>query len=233
MSQASPFSPDNRRRSERLKLSLKVSVTGHHRHDGKWQEMAETLDVSRTGLRLLLRRPVRPGLVLHLRLPLPWRMRQHGQADPTYSVYAAVHRVEPRQDELNMVGLEFIGATPPQSYLEKPWLVYRPAQWRGANRRREAREQHFEAVWVEYLTASLQPISGGQGRTENVSRSGARVCVQPPGAEFDLVKVVALESGFESLAVVTDRYPREDGLERLCLHFIGAQWPEKGGRREA
>ena len=40
---------DNRRRCERFRLSIPVRLTGFDKKAGKWNEMAETVDVSRTG----------------------------------------------------------------------------------------------------------------------------------------------------------------------------------------
>jgi len=216
---------NNRRRCERLGLSLPVRVTGHDRRGGQWVEMAESLNVSRTGVKLRLQRRVHHGHVLHLMLPLPWQLRQHGHAKPSYQTYALVRRIEPSENGRCVVGLEFLGEYPPPRFIDQPWAVFRAAEWKGPSRRRLPREHRAEAVWLQYLTAGLGVVEQGSGRTENVSRGGARVCVQSPLAEFDLIKVTVVESGFESLAAVTNRYLGEDGFERLCLQLIGQEWP--------
>src|SRR5438132_7630023 len=120
----------NRRRTARLRLSLSVRVTGHDRRSGKWQELTTTEDVSRTGIQMNLRQRVRRGTVLHITLPLPWKLRQHGHFDPTFQTYAWVAGVR-RSEQVGMrlVGLEFLGAHPPAGYLEKPWAIYRPPGW--------------------------------------------------------------------------------------------------------
>lgn len=216
----------NRRRAARLQLALPVRVTGHGEHEGQWQEISETLDVSRAGVRLSLARKVRRGQVLHLMLPLPWRLRQHGHADPSYRVYAVVQRVLPSsQPGLKQIGLEFIGEHPPASYLERPWATYQPAEWRGENRRRTPREFRSEVVWVVYLDEEGHAVAQEGGRTVDVSRSGARVCVQQPPKDFSLVRVTAPECGFESLALVVNHSRRESGLHHLSLHWMGAEWP--------
>ena len=214
---------ENRRRCERLRLSLPVRVVGHDRKSGKWEEMSETLNVSRTGMRLRLRRRVRIGNVLHLMLPLPWRLRQHGHANPSYNVYALVRRVEPPRQGSRIIGLEFLGEYPPPGFVEKPWASFRPQQWAGKERRRHEREFRAEVVWLEYLTDSMQIIAQGGGRTEDLSRSGVRICVESAPPEFDVVKILLPEHGFESLAFLTNRYLAKDGLERLCLRFIGRE----------
>ena len=57
--------------------SVSTSVVGYDRKTGKWEECAETVDASRTGITLLMNRRVRHGSVLYLTLPLPARLRNH------------------------------------------------------------------------------------------------------------------------------------------------------------
>ncbi len=93
-------SNDNRRRCERFRLSIPARITGFEKKAGKWNEMAETIDVSRTGVNLRMRRRVRHGTVLYMTLPLPSKLRGHGYAEPSYNVYALVRRVEPATKRL-------------------------------------------------------------------------------------------------------------------------------------
>jgi len=216
----------NRRRTARLHLSLSVRVTGHDRRSGKWQELTTTEDISRTGIQMNLRQRVRRGMVLHVALPLPWRLRQHSHFDPTFQTYAWVAGVRrTRQAGVRMVGLEFLGANPPAGYLEKPWAIYRPPGWNGTERRRAPREARIENVWVIYLNEAQQLLSQESGRTENLSRNGTRICVKTPPADCDLIKLTAIDCAFETLGVIADQYLGKDGLYRLCVQFIGQEWP--------
>jgi hypothetical protein len=218
----------NRRRVARLALSLRARVAGHDEREGKWQELTETVDVSRAGVSLTLSRRVRRGQVLHLSMPLPWQMRQHGHADPSYQIYALVQRVLPSpKPGVKLVGLEFVGEHPPQAYLEKPWGLFRPAEWRGENRRRSPREYVSEPVWVVYLDEYGREVAQEGGRTVDVSRQGARVCVRQPPDEFDLVRIIAPESSFESLAYVVARHRTEQGFSHLRLRLVAGEWPVK------
>jgi hypothetical protein len=210
-----------------------VRVTGHDRRNGKWQELTTAEDVSRTGVQLNLRQRVRRGMVLHVSLPLPWKLRQHSHFEPTFQTYAWVARVRPSdQTGMKRVGLEFLGANPPAGYLDKPWAIYRPPGWNGSERRREPRQARAENVWVTYLSDAQQPLSQEGGRTENLSRTGTRICVKTPPADCDLIKVAATDCNFESLAVITDRYPGKDGFHRLCVQFIGQEWQPEEARAE-
>jgi curved DNA-binding protein CbpA len=222
-------SDDNRRRVERFKLSIPVRVTGHDRRNGKWHEMAQTIDVSRTGVRLRLRRRVKHGTVLYITLPLPTKLRAHGFAEQSYNVYTLVRRVEPPKQGVRAIGVEFIGEHPPAGFLDKPWAVFRPKRWGGNERRRPNREQQAEKVRIEYFDESMHSISREEARTENVSRYGLRISGTTAPPEFDLVMVSCPRLKFECMAALRNRYRGKDGLERICVQLIGErEWPLRG-----
>jgi hypothetical protein len=216
---------DNRRRFERFKLAVPARVMGHDRRSGKWNEMTETIDVSRTGITLRLRSRVRHGMVLYVSLPLPTKLRSHGFTDTGYNVYVLVRRVEPPKKGVRVIGLEFLGEHPPAGYLERPWAVFRTKKWVGTERRRASRIERSEVVKLEYFNENLDPISREEARTENVSHNGFRVSVKSAPIEFDLVRVVCPGRGFECLATLRNRFVGKDGRERLCLQFIDKTWP--------
>ncbi|HJQ69267.1 MAG TPA: PilZ domain-containing protein [Blastocatellia bacterium] len=217
-------SNDNRRRCERFRLSIPARLTGFDKKAGKWNEMAETVDVSRTGVNLRMRRHVRHGNVLYVTLPLPQKLRSHGYAEPSYNAYALVRRVDPPRNGLRLVGLEFIGEHPPMGYLDKPWASFQTRKWGGANRRRRDRREQVEIVVIEYFDESMKLVAKEMGRTENISRGGMRVCVRTPPPEFDTIRVSCHARGFESFAAVSNRYVGKDGFDRLCLKFLNGEW---------
>ena len=215
----------DRRRSIRLKLSIPARVTGYSRDSGKWSETAQTVDVSRFGVALRLRRPVRHGAVLYLTLPLPFKLRSHGFSEPTYNVYAIVRRVEPASGGIRVAGLEFLGEHPPAGYIDKPWAIFRTRKWSGIERRREPRKEQAEHVAVEFLDESMRSLGEETGITENISRSGVQVRLKATPPEFDFVKVINRRRNFESLAVLRNRYASTDGFKHLCLRLIDHEWP--------
>jgi hypothetical protein len=215
----------NRRRCDRIRMLLPVRVSGHDRKAGKWHEMGQTVDVSRTGVTLQMRTLVRHGTVLYITLPLPVKMRAHGYSNPSYNVYALVRRVQPAKNGLRIVALEFLGEHPPSAYFEKPWAIYKTAKWGGSERRRAKRKNQSEMVIVEYVTGSMKVLAREKARTENVSSSGARIFVNNPPEDFDLVRVISSKLKFDSLATVSNRYFGIDGFERLCVQFINREWP--------
>jgi CheY-like chemotaxis protein len=211
---------DNRRRSHRYDLSIPAQVVGYDRRIGKWEETAETIDVSRTGLNMRLRRRVRHGVILHITLPLPPKLRSRALSEPTYSVYALVRRVEPSKKGVRIIGLEFVGQHPPVGYLDKPWATFKSKQWGGTDRRRKARHKRSDIIWLEYFTEAMQCITQEAGRTEDVSDGGLRVCASNAPPDFELLRVSYPDRGIESYAVVRNRYFGQDGFERLCLKFV-------------
>lgn len=225
MESSLPSSNDNRRRCERFRLSIPVRVTGYDQTDGKWHEMTETLDVSRTGLRLRLRNHVKHGMVLYMTLPLPTRLRSHGFAEQSYNVYALVRTAEPLGHRVRLVGLEFLGEHPPAGFLEKPWAIFRTKRWGSKERRRSRREQRAEIVTIEYFDEGMRSISKEEARMENVGRYGLRVRGTKAPAEFESIVVRCTRLRFEGRAALRNRYIGKDGLERLCLQLTGRVWP--------
>ena len=211
---------DNLRNSERVKLALPARVTGFDRNGREWREQSETLDVSRTGVRLYLKNRVRHRTIVRLFLPLPLELRSHGGPGEGYSVYALVRRVEPPRNGQRVVALEFLGENPPEGFEQKPWATFR-TKWTGVERRRKPREEKSVKVVIEYLDEAMQPIQQQEASTENVGASGMRIRLSNPAPEFDMVKIIIGNQGAESLAALSDRYFGKDGVERLCLRFIG------------
>ncbi|MFN7948230.1 MAG: PilZ domain-containing protein [Blastocatellia bacterium] len=213
------------RRFPRFKMRMPVQVTGYSRSGSVWQEAAETGQISRQGALVRMRQRVRHGHVLHLTMPLPLKLRSYSFADTHYKAYAIVRSVIPRGDGVRDVGLEFLGKNPPAGYFDKPWNYFRTESWKGAERRRIPRFRITEQIQLDFFTDTRMPLSHCAGVTETLSRGGACVRVAAMPDEFDLVGVNCAEHGFESLAVVTNRFAGQDGQERLCLQFIEQQWP--------
>ncbi|PYP86905.1 MAG: hypothetical protein DMF61_11945 [Blastocatellia bacterium AA13] len=217
---------DDRRRVSRIKLTVPARITGHERIGGKWNEMATTVDVSRTGLTVLMRHRVRPGLLLYLTLPLPEKLRNHGHADAGYAVYCLVRRVDPMKKGARNVGLEFVGPTPPPGFLEKPWATFKAINWGGSNRRRKPRKSQTEIVVVEYYDESMRALGREMAKTENLSTGGMQISVRTAPAEFELLRILCPSRNFESFAALRSRFRGKDGFERLCIQFNDNEWKD-------
>jgi diguanylate cyclase (GGDEF)-like protein/PAS domain S-box-containing protein len=210
----------NRRRTERFKLAMPTRVTGHDRESGKWEEMTQTINVSRTGVRVRLRRRLKLGNIVHLMLPLPVKLRNHGYYDSIYKVYAAVRRIEPVKGGEQIIGLEFVSEEPPPGFLEKPWAVFQVKKWHGSERRREKRVEKPEIVRIEYLNEEMRAVGDDTVLTENHSRGGMRLRLQEPPPDFFVVRVYGPGEAEPRIAVVRNRYLGTDNCERLCLSYV-------------
>jgi len=215
---------ENRRRFERIRLTVMARVAGHDRIRGRWEEIAETMDVSRKGAALRLSTKLRHGSILRLEMALPPAMRSHGFAEPTYRVYAAVRRIGPLEDGYRIIGVEFMGEEAPPGYFERPWATFKIETWQGPERRREPRLNRSEVVSIRYLNEAMEVIRQEVAVTENVSPSGARVFVKGAPSEVELIRIMNLNHSFESLAAVCNRYIGSDGFERICLKFLDSKW---------
>ena len=78
--------PGERRRVARMPLSMPLRVTFDHH----WQELTDTSDVSPLGTRFRLLRPVEPGSLLRLEMPMPKHLRTRSNDDELYVVSAFV-----------------------------------------------------------------------------------------------------------------------------------------------
>ena len=93
----------DRRGTARLALRLPVRVSSDN---NDWQEVTETLDVSRNGLKIQLSRSPQPGTVFFLELPMPLALRSHGFHERLYVVKAVVRHARPAEGRY-LVGAEF------------------------------------------------------------------------------------------------------------------------------
>lgn len=214
---------ENRRRHERFKLAIPVRVTGRDRGQNEWHETTLTVDVSRGGALLRLRRSANIGDIFHLTMPMPMKLRSHDYFDSSYCVYAVIRRIEPSLKGLVLVGVEFLGEQPTGDFSNSNWE--NKAGKIESERRDSPRKKQTKVVSLEYFDKALDSIIAEFATTENLSQNGMRVRVKMPPADFELVKISSKRDKFESYALVTSRFTAEDGLERLCLQFIDNEWP--------
>jgi hypothetical protein len=211
----------NRRARDRFELSIPIAVTGYDENAADWHEAVQSVDVSRAGACILLRRRVRVGNVLYLRMPMPTVLRAHEYIDQTYGAYAIVRWIRAPRDGFRLAGIEFIGELPPLGFRERPWATFHVGTWDGAERRAEPRESVSEAIEIEYFDESEQLIKKDSGFIEDISNSGVRVCAQPPPLEADLIRIIRPKASLSVFALVRNRFKGRDGYERLCAQFIG------------
>ncbi|HYP53150.1 MAG TPA: PilZ domain-containing protein [Pyrinomonadaceae bacterium] len=241
----------SRRLRERLKLSLPLRVTSREADGREWTEMSRLTDVTPFGAGFTLTRPVEPGRLLHLTLPMPRQLRCYDYVETQYGVWSLVRHVRQHKGARGaagvsfLVGVAFVGKQPPASYLSDPTTRYvvaatateaalyrlreetegeaaRPA------RTNETRLQMALDVTVEVLDADGAPEAYETTVTENISRRGAAVFTTLKVERGRFVRMTSLQTGLSLLAVVRGARPGPEGIPRLHLEFIGAQWPLEG-----
>jgi CheY-like chemotaxis protein/microcompartment protein CcmK/EutM len=102
--------------------------------------------------------------------------------------------------------------------------IVQPAETAGPERRKHHREASSHLVWVEYFDHSMQSAGKEAVRTENFGAGGMRVCVKAAPSGLERVRVSSSYRGFESHAIVRNRYPGRDGHDHLCLEFVDNEW---------
>jgi hypothetical protein len=113
------LSGGEKRKTQRIDLSIPIRVQGFHVDGSTWEETATTDDISVGGAGFVLKRPVELGQVLLLILPLPKRLRQHNYNDAVYRVYGLVRGIQ-RHEKGHRVGAMFFGQYPPRGFHERP-----------------------------------------------------------------------------------------------------------------
>lgn len=215
--------PSDRRRDQRMGLSVPVRVLGHDPDGTPWEEMTATDDASYGGASFPLKHAHRVGQVLHVSSPLPRNFRRYDLAEQSYRIFALVRNTRPAAAGTRVAGVMFIGKVPPKGYETRPGGQYRlpndPATGPAAagERRRRERLQLFVNLRLRRLGVS-GPLEE-QTVTENVCRTGARVFTTLSVSAGECLTVTDLEDKVATEALVCNVYTGRDRVVRLNLHF--------------
>jgi hypothetical protein len=201
-----------------------VTITGFDESGEDWHETAQSVDLSRSGGCILIRKRLLVGNIVYLRMPMPTVLRSHEFIDQTYGTYAVIRWIRPPRDGFRLVGVQFIGEFPPPGFRQHPWAVFNINTWDGRDRRMESREVISEAIEIEYFDDNEHLIRRDGGFIEDISSGGARVCAQKP-PDSDLIRIIRPKLSLSAFAVVRNRFKGRDGYERICTQFIGGGCP--------
>ena len=215
--------PPDRRRDQRMGLSVPLRVLGHDPDGTPWEEMTATDDASFGGASFPLKHAHGVGQVLHISAPLPRNFRRYDLAEQSYRIFALVRNTRAATAGTRVAGVMFIGRVPPKGYQTKPGGRYRlpddplasPVA-RGERRQRE-RLQLFVNLRLRRLGVS-GPLEE-QTVTENVCRGGARVFTTLPVSTGETLTVADLEDKVAAEALVCNVYTGPDRVMRLNLQF--------------
>jgi hypothetical protein len=244
---------DERRRKERLAMTMPVRVSGFASNGRPWTEMSTVKDVSPSGVSFVLRHPVTRGHVLHLALPLPKRFRAYDLGEASYHVYALV-RSTTHESAGVRVGLMFLGKQPPRHFEREPAGLYLlpndpmpgrarptpatgvpgvalPADEPAAEPDLRERRQHTRLdVFVNVRLTRQDGVPGPlEERTiaENIGRGGARVISMLQVARGEVLMLTEVDGDFETRAEVRDIFYGPDNIPRLSLKFLDDQAPDR------
>jgi PilZ domain len=233
---------ESRRIRERVRLELPVRVRAMGATGLAWEELTRLLDISPFGARLSLSRPVEPGRLLHLTMPLPRPLRSFDHAEEQYRVWSLVRNVRATtagEATRFEVGLAFIGKRPPAGHLEDPEKLYDVEHsipgglYEPRPKERPERSDATRLGMAVEVEVTLLDERGGVARsgvtvTENLSRRGAAVYAPFRAERGDFVLLRSAQFGLEVLAAVRACRTDERGVTRLHLEFLDREWPLEG-----
>jgi len=234
------------RRRSRIPLTLPIRVCFRESAEHQWIEQSRLVDVSHLGAGFTLTRPVEPGRLMLLSIPLPHQLRCFDHHEPQYSVWglvrhsSAIRKSEHQQSVLYRVGVAFVGKRPPRGYEEDPTIRYEPLPVDGGQtwkvsehhpdkQRRETRLMIPLEVLIEVLDENGKASLQEQTVTETLSSWGT--CV-PTNLDVGVGRILRVTSAHDQVsvfAVIRSRQLAPDGITRLGLEFLGERWPLQRG----
>jgi len=211
-----------RRRRNRLEITVPVRVRGREATGATWEEVASCLDASEGGVAIMLTHAVRTGQVLHLSVPLPSRFRLYDFSSSSYRIYGLV-RNSRALEARSRVGVMFLGPTPPRGSDTLPADIFR---LRGD---REARREPATAL---LLRLEAEDAPGGAAQQENAvveqltaTTAAVRVKYLPVG-RGTVLTIETTDRDFMTRAEVTSISIEDMGHARLLLNVVDSPFPD-------
>jgi hypothetical protein len=212
-------------------------------------EQSRLVDVSHFGAGFTLTRPVEPGRLILLSIPLPHQLRCFDHAEPQYSVWSlvchasAIRKAQNQQSASFRVGVAFLGKRPPSAYEEDPTIRYEPlpidggqtTMWKVSERRpdiqqrRETRLVIPLEVLIEVLDENGKPVLQENTVTETMSSLGTCVPTSLNVGVGRILRVTSARDHVSLFAAIRSRKLAPDGVPRLGLEFLGERWPLQRG----
>lgn len=218
-----PAGGRDRRRQQRMTLTLPVRVQGQYPDGVTWEDMTSTSDASVGGASIKLSRTVLRGQALFLSLPLPKRYRSFDLAAPTYRVYAVVCSVKPGGE----LGLRFLGRNPPGGYRRNDaGLFLSPPITPPISDRRSAPRRDGVFFFVLMPTDERGSVREETTVADNLGPGGARIKTTQAFANGEILEVREAGGTFITRASVQNAYVGDDAVWRINLMFLDAPAPD-------
>lgn len=221
--------------------SILNAVVKSKETDGEhWKEVADVISYSATGAGFYMARPVEPGQLISLMLPLPAEMRCYDHDKEFYRVWGLVQfcqKLSGEDEGSYHVGVAFTGKNAPSAYNEDPTRHFRISGMNGDGLwkiepakaafkiRRDVRFWQSIECYVALVDKDKKSLSGAKSVTENISKSGAAVFSSLDVNVGDRVKFICEPHDYSGIAIVCNRQNAKDGRMRLHLNFVNAKFP--------
>jgi hypothetical protein len=232
------------RRRSRIPLTLPIRVSCRESTGYQWTEQSRLVDVTHFGAGFTLTRPVEPGRLVLLSIPLPHQLRCFDHAEPQYSVWSlvrhssAIRKAQNQEAALFRVGVAFLGKRPPREYKEDPTIRYEPIAtdggqaglWKVSERlpdtqRRETRLIIPLEVLIEILDENGKSSLQEHTVTETMSSLGTCVPTSLDVGVGRILRITSARDHVSLFAAIRSRKVAADGIPRLGLEFLGERWP--------
>lgn len=238
------------RRIQRIALPLPTRVEVNVSPKVSWNEVTRLADISAFGAGFSLKRPVKRGRILLMTIPMPRQLRVYDFTEEQYRIWGCVRRCLPvttGSEKKYVIGVAFIGKSPPSSYISDPAMLYDISHrdnngfWRITPADTKSDESHLpkdirrqtrlpipEAISLEVMDDAGNVTGSETTVTENVSLGGASVFTSLNAEPGTFVNVLSERTNIKIISVVRGKRTGPDGIPRLHLEFIDDFFPLEG-----
>lgn len=234
------------RTRERINLKIPVRVTGRENRVKSWSVSSFVEQATSCGIGFNLCRPIEPGRLLHLSLPMPRSLRAFDYFKTEYQVWGLVRYVlsktcEEQSSYKFIIGVALVGQHAPMSYELDPTTLYDIKPVRSTNglwtvrerpkflkhyARETERHQFAKEVSIEVLNENGAVTQTGYGKTIDISQNGAAIQTQLQIPRGSFLRVTNNEISLTILSLTRSCRPAQDGINDLHVEFIDKDWTD-------
>jgi hypothetical protein len=227
-------------------MKLPLRVTGRESSAQSWTETTYIFEATQLGAGIILTRPIEPGRLIHLSLPLPTGMRAYDYFKVNYQIWGLVRYILAKPPDSSgmthfSIGVAFVGQRPPVSYEKDPTTLYDLKPMRAKNglwilrermrktgryiRQSESRYTVEMDVSLEVFDEHGMVVHKELGHIKNISVHGAAIQTKLWAQRGSFIRMTSEEKNISVLALTRGCHQDENGLNYLHLEFIDREWP--------